>query len=131
MQNTPTPDELLDVVARFLTEVAMPQLPPAAAFHARVAANALNVVKRQIALAPQQAAAERVRLAALGMAEAAGSVDDLAAGNRALASAIAEGRLDPAGPALLAHLWQTTLDRLAVDQPGYASYRAETGPNGG
>lgn len=131
MQNTPTPDELLDVVARFLTEVAMPQLPPAAAFHARVAANALNVVKRQIALAPQQAAAERARLATLGMAESAGAVDDLAAGNRALASAIAEGRLDPADPALLAHLWQTTLDRLAVDQPGYASYRAETGPNGG
>ena len=46
--------------------------------------------------------------------------------NLALAAAIADGRLGPADPALLAHLWQTTLDRLAVDQPGYASYVAET-----
>ena len=38
---------------------------------------------------------------------------------------IAEGRVDSADPALLAHLWQSTFERLAVDQPGYASYRAE------
>jgi hypothetical protein len=62
MHNTPTPDELLEVVARYLTEVAMPLLPPAAAFHARVAATALQVVRRQIALAPAQEAAERERL---------------------------------------------------------------------
>lgn len=125
MHNTPTPDELLEVVARYLTEVAMPLLPPAAAFHARVAANALQVVRRQIALAPAQEAAERERLAALPAG--LGTDDpDLVRANLALAAAIADGRLDPADPALLAHLWQTTLDRLAVDQPGYASYVAET-----
>ena len=48
MQNTPTPDELLELVARYLTDVAMPLLPPAAAFHARVAANVLQVVRRQV-----------------------------------------------------------------------------------
>jgi hypothetical protein len=124
MHNTPTPDELLAVVARYLTEVAMPLLPPAAAFHARVAANAVNVVRRQIALGPAQDAAELARLQAL-LALPAGA--DLDAANRALAEAIAGGRLDRASPELIAHLWQTTLDRLAVDQPGYASYRAETG----
>ena len=43
----------------------------------------------------------------------------------ALSQAIAQGRVALDDPALLAHLWQTTLDRLAVDQPGYASYQAE------
>ncbi len=131
MHNTPTPDELLEVVARYLTEVAMPLLPPAAAFHARVAANAVSVVRRQIALAPAQEAAERARLAALlGSAmpavQTAPAPDaGLAQANQALSQAIAQGRVALDDPALLAHLWQTTLDRLAVDQPGYASYQAE------
>ena len=29
-------------------------------------------------------------------------------------------------PGLAEHLWQTTLDKLAVDQPGYDSYRRES-----
>lgn len=125
MQNTPTPDELLELVARYLTDVAMPLLPPAAAFHARVAANVLQVVRRQVELAPRQDAAELVRLAALGMTADAAAAD-LPAANAALARAIADGRIDSTDPALLAHLWQSTFERLAVDQPGYASYRAES-----
>ena len=125
MQNTPTPDELLELVARYLTDVAMPLLPPAAAFHARVAANVLQVVRRQVELAPRQDAAELARLAALGVTADA-PAPDLPAANAALARAIAEGRIESADPALLAHLWQSTFERLAVDQPGYASYRAET-----
>jgi hypothetical protein len=128
MHNTPTPDELLEVVARYLTEVAMPLLPPAAAFHARVAANAVSVVRRQIALGPAQDAAELARLHALLAPVGGEAGGDLAAANRALADAIAQGRLDTGSAELIAHLWQTTLDRLAVDQPGYASYRAEVGP---
>jgi hypothetical protein len=128
MHNTPTPDELLEVVARYLTEVAMPLLPPAAAFHARVAANALNVVRRQVARGPAQDAAELERLRTLLGPQGGADGFDLAAANRALADAIAQGRMDTAAPELIAHLWQTTLDRLEVDQPGYASYRAELGP---
>ena len=125
MQNTPTPDELLELVARYLTDMAMPLLPPAAAFHARVAANVLQVVRRQVELAPRQDAAELARLAALGVTTDA-PAPDLPAANAALARAIAEGRIESADPALLAHLWQSTFERLAVDQPGYASYRAES-----
>lgn len=125
MQNTPTPDELLELVARYLTDVAMPLLPPAAAFHARVAANVLQVVRRQVELAPRQDAAELARLAALGVTADAAAAD-LPAANAALARAIADGRIESADPALLAHLWQSTFERLAVDQPGYASYRAES-----
>ena len=129
MQNTPNPDELLELVARYLTEVAMPLLPPAAAFHARVAANVLHVVRRQVALEPRQDAAELARLAALAVTGDAAAAD-LPAANAALARAIAEGRIDSSDPALLAHLWQSTFERLAVDQPGYASYRAEASRSG-
>ena len=30
-------------------------------------------------------------------------------------------------PGLSEHLWQTTMDKLAVDQPKYASYKRELG----
>jgi hypothetical protein len=31
--------------------------------------------------------------------------------------------MDPQTPGLVPHLWRVTLDKLAVDQPGYESYR--------
>jgi hypothetical protein len=47
--------------------------------------------------------------------------------NRALADRIAKGELDLQTPELAEHLWQTTMDKLAVDQPNYASYKRELG----
>ena len=115
--------------AALLPGGARPGRPPAGAYHARGAANAVSVVRRQIALAPAQEAAERARLAALlgsAMPVVQAAPDaGLAQANQALSEAIARGRVALDDPALLAHLWQTTLDRLAVDQPGYASYQAE------
>jgi hypothetical protein len=51
--------------------------------------------------------------------------------NRALAGKIADGELDLQTPGLAAHLWQTTMDKLAVDQPNYAAYKRELGSKGG
>ena len=51
-----------------------------------------------------------------------GSLLDL---NRALAEKIAKGEADLQMPGLAEHLWQTTMDKLAVDQPNYASYKRE------
>ncbi len=45
--------------------------------------------------------------------------------NRALADRIAKGEVDLQTPGLAEHLWQTTMDKLAVDQPNYAAYRRE------
>jgi len=53
-----------------------------------------------------------------------GSLDEL---NRALAGRIANGEMDLQTPGLSDHLWQTTMAKLAVDQPNYASYRRELG----
>lgn len=56
-----------------------------------------------------------------------GSVTEL---NRALAERIAKGEADLATPGLAGHLWQTTMDKLAVDQPNYASYKRELSRGG-
>ena len=45
--------------------------------------------------------------------------------NRTLADKIAKGEVDLQTAGLAEHLWQTTMDKLAVDQPGYAAYRLE------
>ena len=50
--------------------------------------------------------------------------------NRALADRIAKGELDLQTPGFAEHLWQTTMDKLAVDQPNYAAYKRELGSKG-
>jgi hypothetical protein len=117
MQDLPAPDDLLAAVAAFLREQAAPRLQGQAAFHARVAANALDIVRRQQALAPVAEAEELMRLRALLHAD--GSLAEL---NMLLCRRIADGTLGFTAPGLLLHLWRTTLDKLAVDQPGYDSY---------
>ena len=120
MQDEPTPAEILDSVATFLREVLPAKLPPREAFDARVAANALDLVRRQISLGSNtDDDASHRRLARLLNAE--GSPAEL---NRLLCSRIAAGELGLSNAALMEHLWATTLDKLAVDQPNYASYQA-------
>ena len=47
--------------------------------------------------------------------------------NGALAENIASGAMDLSTPGLADHLWQTTLAKLAIDQPNYGSYKGEVG----
>jgi hypothetical protein len=122
MQDPPTIAELLEASAAFLREVAVPQLSGHASFHARVAANALDIVKRELALRPAAERDEHARLQALLRAD--GSVEEL---NALLSRRIAAGELDLQTPGLAEHLWATTLAKVAIDQPTYASYRRETG----
>lgn len=126
MQDTPDPAQLLAAVARFLRDDASPALARAGdnalAYQARVAANMLAIAGRQAVLAPAQAAAELIRLQAL-----LGQTGDLAALNQQLAQRIAAGEIALDHPGLLHHLWHSTLDKLAVDQPGYDTYRRFTG----
>ena len=118
MQDQPTAASLVVAVATFIRETALPQLDAHAAYHARVAANALDIVGRELALASVAAQGERARLAAL-----LGQDGELEALNRALCDAIDRGAVTAATPGLVGHLWATTLDKLAIDQPNYASYR--------
>jgi len=122
MQDPPTIVEILEATSAFLREVAVPQLSGHAAFHARVAANALDLVKRELELRPAAERDEHVRLKSLLRQD--GSLEEL---NAALSERIATGAVDLQTPGLAEHLWATTLAKLAVDQPTYASYRRELG----
>ncbi|MFT4102008.1 MAG: DUF6285 domain-containing protein [Burkholderiaceae bacterium] len=126
MQDTPTPVQLLTAVAVFLREQAMPQLSGHTAFHARVAANAIDIVIRQLQAQPVDEPLELARLHALlgsGKIPRQPDEDELRALNRELCGRIADGRLTLDTPGLADHLWATTLSKLAVDQPKYESYR--------
>ena len=122
MQDEPTPIELLKAVADFLRNEITPAIKGHNAFKLRVGINALDLVTRQLTLADSGDTAEHARLKQLLGAD--GSLIEL---NRALSDQIAKGEVDLATPGLSEHLWQTTMDKLAVDQPNYGSYKRELG----
>jgi hypothetical protein len=120
MQDQPTPVELINAVAEFLRNDVAPQLSGHSAFKLRVGLNALVLVARQLTLEAAGDAAELERLSKL--LGASGSLEDL---NRLLSARIARGEVGFQTPGLTEHVWQTTMDKLAIDQPNYASYRRE------
>ena len=120
MQDEPTPEELTKAVADFLRNDITPQISGHHAFKLRVAINVLDLVTRQLKLEQGSDAAELARLSKLLSMQ--GSLGEL---NRVLAERIAKGEVDLQTPGLADHLWQTTMDKLAVDQPNYASYKRE------
>jgi Domain of unknown function (DUF6285) len=120
MQDGPAPTELTKAVADFLRNDIAPEISGHHAFKLRVAINMLDLVTRQLTLEEGSDAAEAARLARLLGIE--GSLIEL---NGVLAERIAKGEVDLQTPGLAEHLWQTTMDKLAVDQPNYASYKRE------
>jgi uncharacterized protein DUF6285 len=120
MQDEPTPIELTKAVAEFLRSDITPMISGHNAFKLRVAINALELVVRQLTLEEGSNATETARLAQLLAMDGS-----LLEQNRALAEKIVSGEFDLATPGLVEHLWQTTLAKLAVDQPNYASYKRE------
>jgi len=126
MQDEPTPTELTKAVADFLRADVAPTLSGHNAFKLRVAINMLDLVTRQMTLEVGSDAAEAARLR--GLLGMEGSLIEL---NRALAEKIASGEIDLQTPGLTGHLWRTTMDKLAVDQPGYAAYKRELGRDKG
>ena len=122
MQDEPTPMELTKAVADFLRSDIAPMIAGHNAFKLRVAINALELVVRQLTLEQGSGTAESERLVKL-----LGVEGSMLEQNRALAEKIAKGEVDLNTPGLPEHLWQTTLAKLAVDQPNYASYKRELG----
>jgi hypothetical protein len=118
MQDEPNPPEMLAAVAALLRETVMPQLGGHTAFLVRVAANALDLVRRQVELEPAADTAELTRLRRLLARD--GELLEL---NQALCEAIETGEVTLQTPGLTEHLWATTLEKLAIDQPSYAPYQ--------
>ena len=130
MQDQPTPSEVIGAVALFLKTVVAAETTGATSFQARVAANALEMMRRQLDLAPAEDAAELARLRALLGKDGTLADGTLAELNQRLADQIAAGTLDLTTPGFKDHLWATTLAKLAVDQPTYAAYRATLAERG-
>jgi hypothetical protein len=124
MQDRPTAADLLAAVQRFVGETAGPQLSGQAAFHARVAGNVLDILAREMALAPGFEQAELARLESL--LGQSGAVSDL---NRLLCDKISAGEMDLSTPGLKEHLIRTTMGKLAIDQPRYQGYKTAQANN--
>ena len=124
MQDRPAAKDLLRTVQRFINETALPQLSGHAAFHARVAGNVLDILARELELAPSFQKSEKARLESL-LGET-GRLDQL---NRLLCDKIAAGEMDLATPGLKTHLIKTTMGKLAIDQPRYQGYKTAQASN--
>ena len=115
----PRTEELARAVAAWIDGIR-PGLDPRNGFLARVAANALATVGRELTLGP---AAEAT--AAAAMAKVLGRGGTHAELNEELCARIRSGELTVATPGLLAALRTMASDQLAIDQP---SYRPEGSP---
>ena len=125
MNDRPTAAELLAAVERFLEESAVPALDGPAKYHARVAANVVRIVARELATEDAHLAREWDGLATLlgdrvpKPSDRAPLAAAITARNEELVRRIRAGDAD-AGPfraALLAHLSRVVADKLDVAQP--------------
>jgi aminoglycoside phosphotransferase (APT) family kinase protein len=108
LHGRPTSAELVEAVVGFLREDVMSAVDGRLNFLSRVAANALDGVRRELLLGPGQEERHRSRLAALGVADQA-----------EFAAALRSGRLAADDPAVLATVRAAVTDRLAVANPRY------------
>jgi len=125
VQDRPTCLELLEAVQGFIETDVIPALDGPKKFHARVAANVLAIVRREIEYGEAQAHAEWYRLdALLGApetlpAEGAVLARRLRERTAELCERIRRGEAD-SGPwrqAVLTHVRQTVVDKLVVANP--------------
>ena len=122
MLDQPSGPDILDAVARLLRELLVPQLQGHAAFQARVAANAVDLVAREMRLGPAAEAAALPRLRSL-LQRPDATAADLPTLEADLAARLRSGDIHPDAPGLQDHLWTSTLAKMAIDQPTYASYQ--------
>jgi aminoglycoside phosphotransferase (APT) family kinase protein len=105
---SPTAVELVQAVREMLHDDVMAGTEGRVRFHARVGANVLGMVERELVLGPGQAAAHQQRLAALGV------VDDAE-----LAAAIRAGSLGVPDEEVVQAVAASVADKLAVSNPDW------------
>lgn len=104
----PSLAELVEAVREWLDHDVVPATDGRLRFHARVAANMLGMVERELELGTEQAEAHRRRLDALGVAD-----------DTELAAAIRDRRLDDRAVEVRSLLLDAVIDKLRVANPRY------------
>ena len=112
--DVPSAANLVASVREYLERDVMPATEGRVSFHARVAANVLGMVERELAIGPDAAAVVRSRLA-----ELLGHDAPVATLVAELAAAIRDGA--PADAATVTAVRETVRIKLAVSDPGYAT----------
>ncbi|MHA7901002.1 MAG: DUF6285 domain-containing protein [Henriciella sp.] len=120
MHDQPSVIELVQAVKAFIDETAAPQLKGHAAFHARVASNALATVMRDLEQRPSAEAQERAGLIDLLRAPENTPTETL---NQMLSMRIRSGDMTLETPGLLKHLKQTAMAQVEIDQPRYSGLK--------
>ncbi len=133
MQDRPTYDELLAAVERFLDDEIVPNSEGGRRFYARVAANVLRIVRRELSHEEEHLEREWAGLEELlGSAERArsraGLLDAIAGRNEELSERIRAGDADDGSfrDAALAHVRRTVRDKLLVTNPGWLGAEEES-----
>jgi hypothetical protein len=125
MQDRPTSVELLAAVREFIQEL-LPDLEGRRQFHARVAANVVGIVERELEMEEGLVREEWERLVTL-LAVAGERPETFAATHRAvgnmnrqLAAAIRAGELDERWEEVMLAIEATVAGKLRVANPGWA-----------
>jgi hypothetical protein len=133
MQDRPTYDELLAAIETFLDNEIVPNVPGSRGFHARVAANAIRIIRRELEGREEQLLAEWQGLdTLLGPAERPANLAALAEAlqerNRQLAGRIRNGDADGGEFAaqVRAHTHRTVAEKLRVSDPGLLERSGES-----
>lgn len=107
-RGVPTSAELAHAVKEFLEHEVMPQADPRLRFMARIAANVVGSIERELTLGDDHARAHAARLHALGVADDA-----------ELSRQIRDGKLDNRLEEVRAALRATTVEKLRIANPRY------------
>jgi hypothetical protein len=121
-RSIPDVSTLLSAAVNYLEQELMPTLTGYHRFQTRVTANVLNIIRRELEMAAAFQSAERMRLAAITGHD--GAVEAL---NEELCELIRTDRIDLNDPALQAHLKQSLVDALAINNPKWTMTAETTG----
>ncbi|MFZ4121861.1 MAG: DUF6285 domain-containing protein [Caulobacterales bacterium] len=122
MYENPSTEAMLGAVSTFLRGTCLPALEGRDAFLARVAANVVDIARRELLLGPEALKTEHVLLSDL-VGERDASLDQL---RLSMAVGLRSGAFDVSTPGLLAAFERIAADRVRIEQPTYASLNRTT-----
>lgn len=117
MQDKPDVVDLLAALAALLKNDVAPALEGRLNLQVRIAANCVQIIRRELLHRSADEEAELARLEKL-----LGRTGTLKELNEELCRQISQGSMNPDAESLLDHLWQTTLAKVRIDQPDYPTY---------